>query len=309
VDPKSNINPFYHPSQKEEMTMTLKYHIVVAFLFGAWAIGTIHAATSPRHSSVDYQYISTVHEGNKLPAKKSLTLDTISPNLRKMEYAVRGDVVVLADQIAQELLNQNTEHKYPFDHIVYTNIGNPQSLQQPPLSWPRQVLALTDLPDAAGIDHPNVEMLFPADVIRRAREIKRAIGSTGSYSHSQGVPALRADVAQFIERRDGYPCHPDNLFLTNGASAAIGMILQALLADSTCGVLIPIPQYPIYSATVDLHNGHRVGYYLDENQGWALNLAELDRAYNEAVAAGIRVNSLVVINPGVFHFCYYILYQ
>jgi len=55
----------------------------------------------------------------------------MSQNVRQMEYAVRGAVVILADQISRELVALTTEdavkEKYPlFDHIVYTNIGNPQ---------------------------------------------------------------------------------------------------------------------------------------------------------------------------------------
>ena len=54
----------------------------------------------------------------------------MSQSVRRMEYAVRGAVVILADEISRELrTNQDDENrkKYPlFDHIVYTNIGNPQ---------------------------------------------------------------------------------------------------------------------------------------------------------------------------------------
>lgn len=42
--------------------------------------------------------------------------------------------------------------------------------------------------------------------------------------------------------------------------------------------MIPIPQYPIYSATIDRFGGTQVGYYLDENKGWDMNVAELERA-------------------------------
>lgn len=59
-----------------------------------------------------------------------------------------------------------------------------------------------------------------------------------------------------------------------------------------------IPQYPIYSATIQQFGGHRVGYYLDENNGWDLNLPELKRALKEARNKGTKVNSMVVINPG-----------
>ena len=234
----------------------------------------------------------------------------MNPALRKMEYAVRGKVVIAADAI------QLPSDDYPFDHIVYTNIGNPQSLGQAPLTWPRQVLALTDLPNEHGIDHADVLKLFPADAVRRAREIKAGLSkheygqSTGAYSHSKGVQCLRQDVAHFITQRDlgdGGDEHysdvqdysnAENIFLTNGASGAIQMVLTALIASPNDGVMIPIPQYPIYSATVDLLNGQKVGYYLDEAAAWELNLQELERAYQTAVDSGINVNSFVLINPG-----------
>lgn len=64
------------------------------------------------------------------------------------------------------------------------------------------------------------------------------------------------------------------------------------------GVMIPIPQYPIYSATIDLLGGQKVGYYLDENHNWDLNMQELERALKDAKDKGINVNSFVLINPG-----------
>lgn len=62
--------------------------------------------------------------------------------------------------------------------------------------------------------------------------------------------------------------------------------------------MIPIPQYPIYSATIDQFGGHKVSYYLDEKHGWDLNLQELERSLKEAKENGINVNSFVLINPG-----------
>lgn len=235
-------------------------------------------------------------------SEKTLTVDTMFQNLRKMEYAVRGAVVIEADRIAEELKSGSSEGKeYPFDHIVYTNIGNPQSVGQKPLTWPRQVLALVDLSEEDGVDHPDAAKLFPSDAIARAKEIKAnlACGSTGAYSHSKGVKCFREDVAAFIEKRDhGVPADPESIFLTNGASAAISMILNTLIADETCGVMIPIPQYPIYSASIDLLGGQKVGYYLDETKNWDLNMEELERSLKEARAKGIKVNSFVLINPG-----------
>ena len=62
--------------------------------------------------------------------------------------------------------------------------------------------------------------------------------------------------------------------------------------------MIPIPQYPIYSATIDQYGGQKVGYYLDEKNAWGMNMEELERSLADAKARGINVNSFVLINPG-----------
>ena len=125
-----------------------------------------------------------------------------------MEYAVRGEVVMKADKLQAS-----------GREILFTNIGNPHSVGQEPLTYFRQVLALCDLPAAEGVDHPQVAQLFPADVIARARELRDAIGSsgTGAYTNSQGVLKFRENIANFIQERDGHPAYAGNIFLTNGA--------------------------------------------------------------------------------------------
>lgn len=229
-----------------------------------------------------------------------LTAETVSPSLKRMEYAVRGQVVIAADKISAELA-KNPHGDYPFDHIVYTNIGNPHSIGQRELTWPRYVLALVELPDEAGVRHPDALRLFPPDAIRRAREIKIGLGSagTGAYSHSKGVRLFREDVAKFIEHRDGgVHSDPDDIFLSNGASAAIENILKSLIADPRCGVMIPIPQYPIYSAMLDLYNGKKVPYFLNEDNCWEIDIPELERSLSSARENGVNVVGFVLINPG-----------
>ncbi|GKY93920.1 hypothetical protein MPSEU_000358900 [Mayamaea pseudoterrestris] len=259
------------------------------------------AQISTRQSSTA---ASKVEDHSNNASGKRLTLDTIRSSIVTMEYAVRGQVVVEADKIKNELANaakSNGENKYPFDHIVYTNIGNPHSVGQMPLNWPRKVLSLVDLPRKDGVDNPNVLQLYPADAVERAIEMKDDLGGNGSgaYSHSQGAKMFRVDVATFIDERDGgVVSDPDSIFLTNGASQGISMILNALIANEKSGVLIPIPQYPLYSATIDLLGGQKVGYYLDEEQHWGLDMKELQRALDDAKADGIDVTTLVLINPG-----------
>jgi alanine transaminase len=187
---------------------------------------------------------SSASSGEKYPATlrlhqvKRLNEKTVNPLLKKMEYAVRGEVVVAADNISKELESidkENTTRKYKFDKILYTNIGNPQSVGQAPLTWPRQVMALVNLPESLGIDHPLAKQMFPLDAIDRAREIKAGLGGhgLGAYSHSQGAYCFRKDIAKFIEVRDGgIKSNPDDIFMTNGASSAIHMVMTALARDS-----------------------------------------------------------------------------
>ena len=95
--------------------------------------------------------------------------------------------------------------------------------------------------------------MFPSDVIRRAKEYRSAIPSgTGSYTNSQGVQLFREHIASFIQERDGHTAYPGDIFITNGASAGIQNCMTALIASDKDAIMIPIPQYPIYSALITL---------------------------------------------------------
>jgi len=76
------------------------------------------------------------------------------------------------------------------------------------------------------------------------------------------------------------------------------MLLYAMIRGSTDGIMVPIPQYPLYSASIALYGGELVGYYLDEKAGWGLDVEEMQRSLNEARDKGILCRALVFINPG-----------
>ena len=61
--------------------------------------------------------------------------------------------------------------------------------------------------------------------------------------------------------------------------------------------MVPIPQYPLYSATNSEFNAHQINYYLDEENNWNLDIGELERALSEA-KENCLPRALVVINPG-----------
>ena len=109
---------------------------------------------------------------------------------------------------------------------------------------------------------------------------------------------IRDAVAQFIKERDGFGVDPDSIFLTDGASKGVQTILRMLIAGPQDGIMIPIPQYPLYSATITLYEGRMVPYQLDEENGWRLNVSWLEDSLRKAEAAGTKVKAICVINPG-----------
>jgi alanine transaminase len=215
-----------------------------------------------------------------------VTRDDLNESLLAAEYAVRGPIV----QRAQELEAAGRK-------VIYCNIGNPQALKQKPLSYIRQVLGLLENTDL--LQEPAVTAKIPADLVSRAREILRLHPhGTGAYSQSTGIPFIRQAVADFIARRDGIEASKEQIILTDGASKGAQAVLKALLKKPEDGVMIPIPQYPLYSATLTLYGGRQIGYYLDESNSWQLNEQVLTESIAGARTVGVHPVCIVVINPG-----------
>jgi alanine transaminase len=70
--------------------------------------------------------------------KKVLNIDTINPAVREAKYAVRGELAIRANQLEAQLKKEG-EAQLPFKDIVHCEIGNPQALDQKPLTFIRQV--------------------------------------------------------------------------------------------------------------------------------------------------------------------------
>lgn len=62
--------------------------------------------------------------------------------------------------------------------------------------------------------------------------------------------------------------------------------------------MIPIPQYPLYSASITLNNGTAIPYYLDEEKGWQFSIEEAEKSIADARKKGLNIKAIVVINPG-----------
>ncbi|TGZ49766.1 alanine aminotransferase 1-like [Temnothorax curvispinosus] len=225
---------------------------------------------------------------------KVLTPDNVFENLRKMEYAVRGPLLLRALEIEKEL---KKGIKKPFKEVIKANVGDAHAMGQQPISFLRQVLTLTVSPDL--LNDPS----YPEDVKARAQMVLEGCkgGSVGSYSESAGIEIIRKDIARYIQERDGgIPCDYHNIILSNGASDGIKSFLKLFnerINGKPSGVLIPIPQYPLYSATLTEFGLAQIGYYLDEDNKWSLQINELERALRE-VKDTCNPRVLVVINPG-----------
>ncbi|KAJ0094820.1 hypothetical protein Patl1_16054 [Pistacia atlantica] len=232
-------------------------------------------------------------------APKALDYESLNENVKKVQYAVRGELYLRASELQKE-----------GKKIIFTNVGNPHALGQKPLTFPRQVVALCQAPFL--LDDPNVGLLFPADAIARAKHyLSLTTGGLGiflihlscAYSDSRGLPGVRKEVAEFIGRRDGYPSDPELIFLTDGASKGVMQILNCVIRGEGDGVLVPVPQYPLYSATISLLGGSLVPYYLEETANWGLDVNDLRQSVAQARSRGITVTELLT-NLSCNVYCY-----
>lgn len=234
---------------------------------------------------------------------RSLNINNINPHVREAQYAVRGELATRAESYRAKLKKGHPptppDESLPFDTVISANIGNPQQLDQKPITFFRQVLSLLEYPPLLENEEVLIKSLgYKQDVIDRARWLLSEVNSVGAYSQSQGAPGIRNSVATFIERRDGYPSDPSSVFLSAGASSGVNTLMNVICAKPSTGILVPIPQYPLYTATLAVLNARCVPYYLDESKTWGTDLSAIKSAYQKAKNEGTDVRAIVVINPG-----------
>lgn len=223
-----------------------------------------------------------------------LTLKTVNPRAREMEYAVRGPIVTRSVALGKELAAGANK---PFTKVLPANIGDCHATGQTPVTFIRQVVALCTYPNL--IESVN----FPEDVKQRAKVLLQGCkgGSVGSYSASPGIDVIRQDIAAYISKRDGQKANMDDVILCTGASDGIKSVLNILMTgqsgDQRAGIMIPVPQYPLYSATLTEFDAYPIPYYLDEDNKWSLEISELKRAISEA-RGKCNPRAICVINPG-----------
>lgn len=226
-----------------------------------------------------------------------LNIENINQHVVSAKYAVRGELAVKSEEYRAALNNGATD--LPFKQVISANIGNPQQLDQKPITFFRQVLSILENPTLLEKSDVLVNHLgYKPDVLERAKKLLAAVGSVGAYSASNGVPAIRQSIADFLERRDGFPANQADIYLSAGASSGVNTLLHIICADEKSGILVPIPQYPLYTASLSVLNAACVPYLLDEHKNWGTDLATIKAAHEKAEAEGIDVRAIVIINPG-----------
>ena len=118
----------------------------------------------------------------------------------------------------------------------------------------------------------------------------RTLPTAQGYSDSKGIVSARRAVAQYYQTKGMPGMELDDIYLGNGVSELIQMTCQALVDDGD-EVLVPAPDYPLWTASIALAGGRAVHYRCDEEQQWWPDVSDI------ADKVTPRTKAIVVINP------------
>ena len=122
------------------------------------------------------------------------------------------------------------------------------------------------------------------------QDMIRNLGNSAGYSDSKGIFAARKAVMHETQKQGIVGVALDDIYLGNGASELIAMSTNALLNDGD-ELLLPAPDYPLWTAATSLSGGTPVHYLCDEANGWMPDLEDIRRKITP------RTKGIVVINP------------
>jgi len=116
------------------------------------------------------------------------------------------------------------------------------------------------------------------------------LGSASGYSDSRGLFSARKAVMHYTQTKGIRGVQIDDIYIGNGVSELIVMAMQALLDDGD-EVLVPSPDYPLWTAAVTLGGGKARHYICDEQSGWFPDLDDIRSKISE------RTRAIIIINP------------
>ena len=144
-------------------------------------------------------------------------------------------------------------------HILKLNIGNPAPF---------------------GFDAPD-------DIVK---DVIHNLPSSQGYSDSKGIYSARVSVMQYFQQQNIRNVSVEDIYIGNGVSELIVMSMQALLNNDD-EVLVPAPDYPLWTAAVALSGGKPVHYKCDEENFWFPNIKDMEAKITD------KTKAIVLINP------------
>ncbi|WP_394175148.1 pyridoxal phosphate-dependent aminotransferase [Thalassotalea litorea] len=129
--------------------------------------------------------------------------------------------------------------------------------------------------------------LAPDDILR---DVIHNLPTAQGYSESQGIYSARVAVMQYYQQLGLKNLNVDNIYIGNGVSELIVMAMQALL-NTGDEVLIPAPDYPLWTAAVSLSSGKPVHYRCDDENHWYPDIIDIKSKINK------NTKAIVLINP------------
>lgn len=127
----------------------------------------------------------------------------------------------------------------------------------------------------------------PDDILK---DVIHNLPTAQGYSDSKGIYSARVAVMQYFQQQGILGVSVDDIFIGNGVSELIVMAMQALLEDND-EVLIPAPDYPLWTAAVSLSGGKAVHYKCEEENNWFPSLEDIKSKINK------KTRAIVLINP------------
>ena len=121
-------------------------------------------------------------------------------------------------------------------------------------------------------------------------DMTRHLPDAQGYVDSKGIYSARTAVAQYYQSRGLRNTTVEDVYIGNGVSELISMVLQAFVDDGN-EILIPAPDYPLWTGAVSLAGGTPVHYRCDEDNGWNPDLADIEAKVTE------NTHAIVIINP------------
>lgn len=215
------------------------------------------SSASPLSSAASHSSSSSAHSSRLRSPRRSVTRAT-STRLRTLTQSTKLHNVVY--DIRGPVMARANQLEAEGNRILKLNIGNPATF---------------------GFDAPSVIV----------RDIIAALPHAQGYTDSKGILSARRAIVTRYELEPNFPPFDvDDVYLGNGVSELISMTTQALL---NCGdeVLIPTPDYPLWTATTALAGGTPVHYLCDEGNDWNPDLEDIEKKVTD------KTKAIVVINP------------